>query len=355
MPEYFTDWVQLDGFTVRERMRVRTAITDPTTLIHPEHIGPIEMPVYIEDVRDPGYDQVPTSSQVRADQQAATIEAKKWLTTLNSGPGEPSYDTSMRVAGSASHLHDYDPLPWEVDTRVDLINAFEAANPDVAVLEVQWETNPFAVQPWGASTDRVIEMTDSLISHQHFDVDGNLTHSSGSFEEIVAVAVPWDSSSDGGEFDTATVPTDSWQASTLESASLGLSVVDARAYDIIGTATAFRTALTDSWWNANSWPVSSNLVTEYNTRGVPLVLGADWALTPNGTDGIGFEVHEFIATAATVWFESFWTPPRYRIRYSSNHNPSIVRQYPVDRLGWGASGARIYPPRKTDRIVGGHH
>lgn len=359
MPEFFTDWTQLPTMRTRQRNRIQPGLGQVVQHRQLQSQGIITYAQFLSLVYGPSLDTAHQSNGIAPATQASAVQTERWLTTPYSPlPGvEAAYDTSQRVSGSVSHVHDYDPMAWEVATRVGLIDDFQAEHPTAFGVQVQWETNPFTVQPWGIYANRMIELQLSQLSNSGFNRNGSVGSPPAGVLDHGLILRPY-----AGEPGTYTFIEDTgdgwWEASGLEAEGFDLSMADAQAAweptgDPFGSGTT-TFALSDSWWTANAWPVEGRPSSFYNCHGLPLLIGPAMATVPNYPDPFGpGEFNSFYSASGLCYFEEDWTPPRYRIRYLVNSRP-VVRQWPRDDgRGW-SSAPRLYPPTKATRAVGGY-
>jgi hypothetical protein len=365
-----TDWVQLDGFRTREEHRITPRFTDLVFHFHDEdtesgeHGGPITEGHFVSTVYQPAMELAQTLNvdQVN-DRRISYVYLQEWLSTLGGGGGlggDPNYDSAAQFWGSAAGVHDFNPLAWEAEHRAAALADFDASPPPgVTSRYFEWATNPFALGAWGTYTNRTIEVNLDPTIGVSYDRDGDpgLPGPADTLEHgliamgrdgeppVVTEAVLWDEDED-------------WYVFGGFDGSL-LDVVDqGEVLEDIFTA-QIRIDLTDEWWAANAYPTTGTAEgvpgTTKETLALPLVLGPS-AVIARFTSFLptAGEFEESWEQTGSLFFEHDWTPPPYRIVYTTTPVAPVLRHYPRDGDGRGWGGVtRGYPPPRGRRGYGG--
>jgi hypothetical protein len=362
VPEY-TDWVQLDGFRTREEHRITPQFTDAISHFHDadgsgEHggtIGHFETQVY-----RPAFDleMFTNESQVN-DRRISYVYLREWLTTP-SVAADPHYDAAAQFWGSIGGVHDWNPLVWELETRQAALAEFDAdPPPGVTFRFLEWETNPFQPGPFGVYTARTIEVNLEDATTESFtragDPDGGdtsppLTHA--------LVALGRDGEETASVFDYGWDTDQEWyvvsngfSGSLQDAATAGQILED-------GFDAQLRLDLDDSWWAANATPANGLAEgvasTSKETLALPLVFGLADPINDTATLNTSGEFEMSWRHEGSLFFEHDWTPPRYRIVYTSDPVTASLRHFPRrgDGTGWG-SVTRGYPSNPSRRGYGG--
>jgi hypothetical protein len=383
MPEY-TDWVQLDGFRTRQRQRLVPMFSDAISDTHSSattgfHSGPTDDDHYIAEVFRPALDLTQIKDDgVIASRRAARAMLKTWWDTPRPDPILPRdlYEMAAELWGSTSSLIDWDPIAWEAEAHAAALAEFDAdPPPGVTFRYLEWETNPFAVQPWGTYANRMVEFDLDSQRTQEFDRDA--VPINDNTDDVIAfhfslLAVPASAVEDPAGNYSYDSDDESWTSGTLESVTTGHSLGDfvppgdgpggnPEGVYLANFWTGGEIEIDDAWWESEAWPLT-RIGGSYTTRGMPLVFGpwdavgtetAPGADTTDLTNGL-VQKHHIYTTYANVHFESDWTPPPYRIVYTTTPVAPVLRHYPRrgDGKGWGGV-TRGYPPNPSRRGYGG--
>jgi hypothetical protein len=387
MPE--TAWTDGETIRTRERFRLFSGQNDNVSHRHGElaeiHSGPIEYTEYVAVILGPGTAPGPgddwpgvwwtamTSDPLAddAEQRASFIRNQRWLTTpIERFPDPEEYDALLHVTGSVAHVHDFDPLvSKEAELRAEHLAAFDADPPvgGITFRYHEWEVNPSAwpLVPWGTHTNRRIEYTLANLGAHHYDRAGDFidTYDGPDVRPHSLLygrkEVLYDPE--------ASVPTYSMDPDLgMWRSNLGVHLYGipwARFHvgappEVVGVIDpgfedgTWSTDIDDAEWNAEAWPVQRGGI--YRNLGLPILIApeAAWNLEDPVTDE-GEEDTLYTATLA-LWFESDWTPPRYRIVYTTEEQPEpkVLRQMQrKDGLG-EHSAVRSYQSPQAERGLG---
>jgi hypothetical protein len=371
-----TDWLQLDTVRTREKHAIRAGVNSTRTHQHGVfgvHSGPIDYAHFVDEVYDPALGTTMGNDPLAAeeDQRASFVRNERWLTTPIETLTDPEeYDAQMHVTGSAAHLHDFDPLvEWEATTRNAIRDDFLAANPSVTWAVLEWETNPFQSQPWGTHANRTIEITLAGLENAEFDRAGDPIGEPSTVLDHGVRVVPNAAGPGDAYLYTYNEDLGAWD-SGLASAAFGHTWAevdnDTNFPRLEGPNFPYflgpfntgdiRHDITDDFWDANAWAVTrTEGFNDYESRGLVLILGPAFAVFGDG-DPIVLqeEQHVTLTATASIWFESDFTPPPYRIVYTDTPVAPVLRHYPRrgDGRGWGGV-VRGYPPNPSRRGYGG--
>jgi hypothetical protein len=361
-----TDWVQLDGFTTHDEHRITPRFTDLSEHFHDEgtgpHAGPIPDAEFIDDVYLPAtdYAQQPVLLAQRNDRRISYAFIREWLDTLGGGGlGSGNYDAGVQFWGSVAGVHDWNPLAWEAETRAEILADFDASPPPgVTFRYLEWETNPFQLEPFGTYTNRVIKISleDPTVTNYNRD---------GSVAETVAespiphgiVAFGRDGTPSADNYDWTYDADQDWY---ILDATPGVNTLQDAGTDgevLTEFSTSVDIPISDAWWNANAYTGGGSAegvpATNRDTLALPLMLGPATAI--NATpDLAGSERSKSWRQTGFLAFEHDWTPPRYRIVYTTTPVAPVLRHFPRkgDGRGWGGV-TRGYPPNPSRRGYGG--
>jgi hypothetical protein len=357
-----TDWVQLDTVRTREPYKLRAGVNSNRGHSHGDfgdaHDGPIDYEEWEVEVLAEAFDtsMASNSGSPAIDQQASFVRDERWLTTPGSNFfSDAIYSAAMHITGSVTHVHDFDPLDeWIVEASIAAAEEFDAdPPPGVTFRYLEWETNPYIIanQPWGSSSNRSLEVTLSVLENEAFDRDGGALTAPTTLLEHSVLSVP-------NEFAD---PADTWRYgwdavfgmwdSGIANNGFGrtwFEVVD--DLTLVGGGSETFTVNLDTAWSG-AWDIQTNSGS-YRTKALPLVIAPEFAISQ--TDPFGGEQHVRLASTAELWFESDWTPPRYRFVYTTTPVAPVLRHYPRDGDGRGWGGVtRGYPPPRGRRGYGG--
>jgi hypothetical protein len=357
-----TDWVQLDGFTTHDEHRITPRFTDLVSTFNDEGAGPIPEAEYIDDVYLAATDltqELPDISQWN-DRRISYAFIREWLTTLGDGGlGSPNYDAGVQFWGSVAGVHDWNPLAWEAETRTAVLADFDASPPPgVTFRYLEWETNPFQLEPFGTYTNRVIKISLDAPTVTNYNRDGSVADVGTETpipHGIVAIGRAGEPSAEnlGWSYDADQdwyILDNTQGVTTLQDAGTVGEV-------LAEFSTNVDIPITDEWWNANAYTGGGSAegvpATNRDTLTLPLMLGPATAI--NATpDLAGIERSKSWRQTGFLAFEHDWTPPRYRIVYTTTPVAPVLRHYPRDGDGRGWGGVtRGYPPPRGRRGYGG--
>jgi hypothetical protein len=368
MPE--TDWVQLDGFRTREEHRITPQFTDLAVHHHTStgvdpHDGPIDPADFEVSAYLPALDY-PQQLVLLADRnnrRLSYVYLREWLATPNPDdllPLVDHYDSAAQFWGSVSGVHDWNPLAWEAETRLALLAAFDADNPGVTFRYLEWETNPFQLEPFGTYTNRMIEVALDANVVTDYDREGDPV-SAGSEEPVGhgLVALGRDGVPLADSYGWSYDATNEWYV--IDGTPGGVdSLSDAGTLGEVLTEfnDTIQVDISDSWWEDNAY-LGDGLAEDVpatfrSTFSLPLMLGPATAINNEVALPIGGEFEKSWRETARLYFEHDWTPPRYRIVYTDTPVTPVLRHFPRDGDGRGWGGVtRGYPPPRGRRGYGG--